>query len=607
MRSSSTNLPGWLDNLAENFDFPAARTAKLFPGGPVAVPRQVKYMGDARVIPNDLADKCSADMGINGVLNELNVLLETRYTVDTPSLFNLLQPYVIDGADFGTVYGQLRGWWTDFLPNNFFPDLASLLDYFKNQDQEKRDSSIKEDMITSSSLPPRRIWDLYSNRVVPYWTVVDRGKGLPPEWHTDTPTRQIWPISHSWAPENDRQYVLTRINGQQWPVPIPSGVSLEHVRIELLNLGAEYVWLDVLCLRQVGASDMEGQRLEEWRLDVPTIGYVYSKASQLSTHYMRLNPRIVIYFSGLGRPFVAEDLENSRHWLNRAWTLQETPGIRSYNRDLPKIDIIGGWTPMSPKRRHRQNKQPQPEVERQFFRRLDSITIRGDIIAILHNMRRRYSVNPVDKIAGLAYLLAAHQLPIYSPNEDTEHVWQRLLDVISVEERGVLLFIYPCAGEGPRISTPSWDQVLTGPELPGNDPSLGPWARVSVGKDGLFYMNGGYFKSVCLSGFGDPGTRAVRKGTFSVRTDENGTEIHTFEAFAPEWHKELIPDGEGYCLVASRNFQHWVVCTEVSGSENLIRKVSVLQTAVFHYQSQEDYDRIMNFRGLCRRGILRFV
>ena len=36
----------------------------------------------------------------------------------------------------------------------------------------------------------------------------------------------------------------------RWPVPIPVHTSLERVRIECLNLGAEYVWADVLCLRQ---------------------------------------------------------------------------------------------------------------------------------------------------------------------------------------------------------------------------------------------------------------------------------------------------------------------------------------------------------------------
>ncbi len=52
--------------------------------------------------------------------------------------------------------------------------------------------------------------------------------------------------------EVDRQNVETPINGCEWPVPMPKGADLNHIRIEMLNIGAEYVWLDVLCLRQAG-------------------------------------------------------------------------------------------------------------------------------------------------------------------------------------------------------------------------------------------------------------------------------------------------------------------------------------------------------------------
>lgn len=58
-------------------------------------------------------------------------------------------------------------------------------------------------------------------------------------------------------------------------MPVPRTTTLEHVRVELLNLGAEYVWLDVLFLRQQGRAADEQQRLDEWRIDVPTIGFVY--------------------------------------------------------------------------------------------------------------------------------------------------------------------------------------------------------------------------------------------------------------------------------------------------------------------------------------------
>lgn len=98
----------------------------------------------------------------------------------------------------------------------------------------------------------------------------------------------------------DRIDVMTPINGNEWPVPIPKDTDLDLVRIEMLNLGAEYVWLDVLCLRQRGGRG-EDIRGEEWKLDVPTIGHVY-----------RITEKVVCYFSGLGRPlsFTAADFES---------------------------------------------------------------------------------------------------------------------------------------------------------------------------------------------------------------------------------------------------------------------------------------------------------
>ncbi len=56
------------------------------------------------------------------------------------------------------------------------------------------------------------------------------------------------------------------------PVPIPQDTSLDLIRIEMLNLGAEYAWLDVLCLRQEGRAKgglarggVEGRRAHYWR------------------------------------------------------------------------------------------------------------------------------------------------------------------------------------------------------------------------------------------------------------------------------------------------------------------------------------------------------
>ncbi len=92
---------------------------------------------------------------------------------------------------------------------------------------------------------------------------------------------------------------------------MPKDANLDLIRIELLNYGAKYAWLDVLCLRQEGGKG-EDLRLEEWKLDVPTIGSLYGEAE-----------RVVCYFKGLGRPLDLTPgyFESDRCCFRLAWKL----------------------------------------------------------------------------------------------------------------------------------------------------------------------------------------------------------------------------------------------------------------------------------------------
>ena len=154
----------------------------------------------------------------------------------------------------------------------------------------------------------------------------------------------VRPVSHSWVADGDLTFVMTEANQNLWPVPLPRGTQLEDVRQEMIRLGARYAWLDVLCLRQQAlakpalAKDFaipvpvsrelverrEQRRLEEWKTDVPTIGAIYSNARERDIY--GAGPT-VIFMNGLGRPFQDEGWASERHWLRRAWTLQETPPL----------------------------------------------------------------------------------------------------------------------------------------------------------------------------------------------------------------------------------------------------------------------------------------
>ncbi|PBK62160.1 hypothetical protein ARMSODRAFT_1061904 [Armillaria solidipes] len=181
-----------------------------------------------------------------------------------------------------------------------------------------RQKAVVGSQVVNRHLPPRRVWDLYSNQVVPWWVNND-----------DDLWKWRRPISHAWVDEKDRVDVWTPINGKEWPMPIPRDTSLDLIRIEMLNLGARYIWLDVVCLRQKGGL-REDLRVKEWKLDVPTIGQVYSARYAWAAH-------VVIYMSGLGLPFTLKegDLDSDQCWFRRAWTVQEVGIERIIAGDMP--------------------------------------------------------------------------------------------------------------------------------------------------------------------------------------------------------------------------------------------------------------------------------
>ncbi|KAF8449736.1 hypothetical protein BDZ91DRAFT_97348 [Kalaharituber pfeilii] len=197
----------------------------------------------------------------------------------------------------------------------------------------------------------RRIWDLAGNRVVP--------SGWVPLAIWNRPILKFKAISHSWT--HDMELTWSDVNAYQWPIPLPKGVTLEAIRQSLLSRDTKYCWLDVVCLRQAqcenagypereydgedpfarlkitetkrNSAQLEEIRMQEWKVDVPTIGSIY-----------RYTEMVVYYLNGLGRPLdksllkISDDINedsynevhkiglsspSDRHWLNRAWVLQE--------------------------------------------------------------------------------------------------------------------------------------------------------------------------------------------------------------------------------------------------------------------------------------------
>ncbi|PBK58444.1 hypothetical protein ARMSODRAFT_923585, partial [Armillaria solidipes] len=277
--------------------------------------------------------------------------------------------------------------------------------------------------IIDSSLHPRRVWDLYSNRVVPWWVA----RQLP------------HPISHAWMDEHDRVDVLTPINGHEWPVPIPKDADLDLIHIEIIGNGRfAYAWLDVLCLRQVGGR-REDLRTEEWKVDVPTIGSPYDQSVC----------GVVYYFGGLGRPLNLKvcDFESDRSWFRRAWTLQEITGSGD--------PIIGGETGDD----GAMEEAVRTRIQKQLSLLQD---LGGNVVEKLSAMQKRVSTNPVDRIAGLAYLVTVPTIgvPAYYEAQTEEDAWSELVAVMMSWFRAQLFFSYPEPGSGSKVWRPSWTQVM---------------------------------------------------------------------------------------------------------------------------------------------------
>ena len=416
---------------------------------PLAIKR--RYPRSWTVLPYELANLPCDTITPHILLTWLNTIFDTNLTLSSRADV-CLSEFIHDGCDLGTIYGYVRPWWNGIKPAGGLETFDSLRSGIRNQmqdDYKLRTEAMVGNHITKSDIPPRRVWDLYANRVLPYHAIrPEKSCGTGPHGTITYLPRNLWSVSHSWRPSSERQSVLTTINGKAWRVPIPKGTTLNAIREELLILGAEYVFLDVLCLRQKDEllPEMEGIRKKEWRLDIPTIGNIYNSN--------RDERPVVVYFNGLGLPFQDGPLDPSDnfHWFNRVWTLQETPR---------KI-IFGGL-------QHKQGvvnfQDPRTQVEGVSGVILDQLRksseTSGDIAILINAISSRTCSNPVDEVACLAYLLYCHKLPIYDADMSAEVAWSLLVECMSDRQRITLLRCNShVPGSKPSFSwRPTWEQV----------------------------------------------------------------------------------------------------------------------------------------------------
>ncbi|KAK0500930.1 hypothetical protein EDD18DRAFT_1328989 [Armillaria luteobubalina] len=417
--------------------------------------------------------------------------------------------------------------------------------------------------IVKPRLPPRRVWDLYSNRVVPWWlTPIElRLPYAQDRCRYGEDHEQPVPISHAWVDEKDRTAVWTPINGKEWPVPIPRDADLNLIRIEMLNLGADYAWLDVLCLRQEGGP-REDLRTEEWRLDVPTIGAVYDLRGRRC-----VDSPVVCYLSGLGRPLTLKegDLDSDRSWFRRAWTLQEVGYKRVITGDTPDGPLHAECT---------EDGVYKTELLTKFHKQSTRYPCR--MSDLLLEMRTRVSTKPMDKIAGLAFLMWSRWIPAYYESASLEDAWTALVHSMHDWLRMELFLLCPEPGDGDPKWRPSWEQAMTKPLLPYRNDR-------GINRDET--RNEDWCECKCTDGF-VRGLAVVeggdRHGKFIVKRC-NGSREKRFEITAA--HTYPIPE-DTYTLI-------YVICYGEDRNESVLHacvigrslpggrfeKVSVLETS----------------------------
>ena len=427
------------------------------------------------------------------------------------------------------------------------------------------------------TIQPRRLWDLRSNKVIPYEVAlycIRRSLGR----STPASERQVgyWAISHSWVDVADRVPIKTSINGQQWPVPIPKGVNLERVRAEVRSYGVSYCWLDLLCLRQPGRDEDEEKRLHEWKVDVPTIGNIYRQAKG-----------VLRYFNGLGRKIEATGWDHKRHWLNRAWTLQEIRHEEeTFNGGIPRKLLL----PLHLKGHYKGKVRQLRELIQPLTQLASDLeTTSGcSIIALTQEMKKRVASNPVDKIAGLSYLLRSPQLPVYSETEEEENAWLRCIEVLRDEMRLELLFNFPWPRNQRTCSTipswiPTWGQIqkYKAPTVPYSQPEskvCGLDYRLPPNLAGmkvnlvLDTTNTLILSNVVIEP--DPDSNAQDQYMVSGQTFKN---VGFYSV-----HARLRIKSGAYMLVSGglKATSSWLVCKRLGRYENVrfVKKVGVLRT-----------------------------
>ena len=169
-----------------------------------------------------------------------------------------------------------------------------------------------------------------------------------------------------------------------------------------------------------------------------------------------------MYFNGLGVRFSSTGWDDPRHWLRRAWTLQEIANENTTNNG--GISQVQGQVFLN----------SQGKISKKIIKLRSAIwpviqlTTQVDspegceVYELVQEMARRCASQPVDQISGLFYLLQTIKLPSYDAYMTAEDFWTKSFHFLPVERKAEILFAFPYRGSEEQWF-PTWAQVLGWP------------------------------------------------------------------------------------------------------------------------------------------------
>ncbi|PBK90798.1 hypothetical protein ARMGADRAFT_293279 [Armillaria gallica] len=235
-----------------------------------------------------------------------------------------------------------------------------------------------------------------------------------------------------------------------------------------------------------------------------------------------------------------------------------------------------------------------------------------DVFYFLWQMQIRKSTKPLDKVAGLAYLLCGDSwmdskyIPVYDETQSQEDAWDMLVDAMNVCFQLELLFIYPEPGNGPQRWRPSWRQVMERRILcPERGQMYRPQSHIRKLETGDFLYEGPCIKLGFISGLahGSYEEGKPRQGKLVIQLEDGPRAPHIIKVFAH--HAFPIPDG-WYTLIGTKYswvrkelptftylLQYWVVGWQ--RWDQRFEKLSVINTYRILEQDYKNLDDIEPF------------